>query len=227
VLRAFDEDKRTLGPRDAKKALASRLKDDLLGFVSLVVDNNYLGRFNRHSGTRVGHTSDLLSRMNEVEKLLFAKIITTKKNVGFHRDIYTKILLHDNMKSLCLLLESNLKRRLKGGTSLGQVVARAFNGEPWIANYVSERRRREQGLSGYQNISDFNRKVQRIRNYRPFASASDNFHLQNFLTATLVRNLTAHVLEGPITTLRGLREYDSAFARIAWSLLYSLNYVVH
>jgi hypothetical protein len=224
VLKAFDEDKLKLGEIAAKKELAYKLKDDLLDFTARIVDNNYLKEFVTTSGLGVNHILDLLTNMEEPEKLFFAKLVNSRQLVDFHEDAYTKAVLFDNLKNLCLILESNLRRRKGVKGLLPRLVVSAFSKEPWITYFDSERKKRTAGLTGYSDVRDFNWKVRAIEAYSPIGTESEDFHLKNFLATTLIRNFTAHNLDESIEVLNGPQEYENAFSRVLWSLIYALQY---
>lgn len=226
VLKAFEEDKLKLGEIAAKKELAYRLKDNLLDFTSRIVDNNYLKEFTTSSGLAVNHILDLLANMEETEKLFFAKIVNSRELVDFHDDAYTKVVLFDNLKNLCLILESNLRRRKRVNGLLPQLVVSVFSKERWAGFFDSERKKSSAGLTGYSDVRDFNSKVKTIETYSPIGTESEDFHLKNFLTATLIRNFTAHNLDESIEVLKGPQEYGNAFSRVLWSLIYALQYAI-
>jgi len=228
VLRAYEEDERKLGRDAAKKELAFRLKEGFLEFTSHVVDSNYLAKFKAEAGalaSGIGTTWDLMANMDDPEKLLFAKIMTSKKLVSFHDDIYTKVVLFDNLKNTCLILESNLRGRSKIKDGLSNIISTVFRQEPWRSRFETERNRGERGLLSYVDLSDFESKVKQIELISQIGPPYD-FVLRNFLMATLVRNFTAHYIEEKINILNDPIRYESVFERVLFALLYALSYNV-
>ncbi len=225
VLKAYEEDKLKIGEAKAKLELAYRVKEGILDFTSQVIDNNYLKDFMNFS--RLGaniRTYDLLGNMEEAEKLFFAKIVNSKKLVTFHDNIYTKVLMFDNIKNLCLIIESNLRRRKGTRGLLPDLVGQVFASESWEPYFETDKRRGSSAFINYSSVSDFDSKVDRIEKYSPSGASADDFHLKNFLTATLIRNFTAHYLDEKITLLSNQTKYDKTFARVLWALLYALYF---
>jgi len=226
VLKAYEEDERKLGKDAAKKELAFRLKEGFLEFTSRVMDSNYLAKYKTEAGalaSGIGLTWDLMVNMDDPEKLLFAKIMTSKKLVSFHDDIYTKVVLFDNLKNMCLILESNLRRRSKMKDGLSNIISIVFKQEPWRSRFEAERNLGERGLISYVNSSDFEGKVDQIELVTQIGAPYD-FVLRNLLMATLLRNFTAHYIEEKIRILNDPVKYESVFERVVFALLYALSY---
>jgi len=215
ILRAYEEDILKFGEEKAKEKLASKLKEGFLEFISKVIDNNYLKEFNTTSKLNIKTSYDLIANMNEVEKLFLAKIITSKKLVTFHDDAYTKVIMFDNLRNLCLMLEWNLKRRSNRKDSLSLLIPKVFSFEKWAPYFKSIK------LKTYSSISEFESKLDQIEKTNPLSNTADNFILQNFFTTTLVRNFTAHYLDEKITLLSDPQKYDRTFAREIYALLYT------
>ena len=220
ILKAYEEDTKTYGSKKAESQLAYRVKEGLIDFVSRVIDNNYLKEFNNQSGFNIKNTMSLMQNMNEAEKLFFAKIVNSKKLVTFHDDIYTRVTMLDNLKNLCLILESNLKRRSgRRGRKhmLFRLVTDIFAKEKWQKYFVGNR-----DLTGYKDIKDFQDKLEKIENLKASGKTEIDFITNCFLTATLVRNFTAHYMHEKLDILEDSKKYDRIFAREIFSILYSL-----
>lgn len=224
ILRAYEEDVETFGQTNAEKMLASRVAEGLYKFVSKVVDNNYLTEFNRYSGLNIKNTITLMQNMNEAEKLFFAKIINSKKLVTFHDDIYTRVTTFDNLKNLCLLLESNLRRRSKGTDLLPGLIINIFQKEPWEKYY--ETNKALKNFDRTSAVADFEQKLEKIAKLKAAGKPDIDFVVSNFLTTVLVRNFTAHYLNEKLKILSDPKKYDEVFAREIFAVLYSLHYPV-
>jgi len=220
ILKAYEEDIKSLGSAKAEKQLAYRVKEGLFDFVSRVIDNNYLREFNNQSGLKVKETISLMQNMDEAEKLFFAKTVNSKKLVAFHDDIYTRVTMFDNLKNLGLLLESNLKRRSHRTEQLPGLITNIFK-ESWKKDYEASK-----ALTSYSSVADFESKLETIEKLKPSGKPIDDFVTSNFLTITLVRNFTAHYLNEKLNILSDSKKYDRVFAREIFSILYSLVYAV-
>jgi tetratricopeptide (TPR) repeat protein len=221
VLRAYEEDIETFGIKEAERLLAYRVKEGLFDFTSRVIDNNYLKDFNEASGLKVQSTSSLMQNMDEAEKLFFAKIVNSKKLVAFHDDIYTRVTMFDNLKNLCLILESNLKRRSRRSDMLPGLIVNIFSKEEWKGHFEANK-----ALTSYRDLSDFQNKIEQIEKLQFTGKIAVDFMVSNFLTTALVRNFTAHYLNEKLDILRDPSKYDRIFAREIFSILYSLSYTV-
>lgn len=222
ILKAYEEDVKSLGIAEAEKQLAHRVKEGLFEFVSRVIDNNYLKEFNDNSGLKVKDTISLMQNMDEAEKLFFAKTVNSKKLVTFHDDIYTRVTMFDNLKNLGLLLESNLKRRSHKTDQLPGLITNIFK-ESWKKDYEAAYSKH---LTSYSSVADFESKLETIGKLKLSGKSVDDFVTNGFLTTTLVRNLTAHYLIEKLNILSDSKKYDRVFAIEIFSILYTLNYSV-
>lgn len=224
ILRAYEEDIDTYGETEAEKMLASRVVEGIFAFISKVVDNNYLGEFNRQSGLNVKNAMTLIRNMNEAEKLFFVKTINSKKLVTFHDDIYTRVTMFDNLKNLCLLLESNLRRRSKRTNLLPGLITNIFQKEPWEKYY--EANKTLKNFDRTSAVADFEQKLEKIEKLKAASKTDIDFTVANFLTISLVRNFTAHYLNEKLNVLSDPKKYDRVFAREIFAILYSLYYKI-
>jgi len=129
--------------------------------------------------------------------------------------------MFDNLKNLCLVLESNLRRRGRTKVMLAELVVKVFSTEGWKTHFDTQQAK---ALVRYSSVGDFDSKLDQIEGFTPTGNGVDDFHLRNFLTTTLVRNFTAHYLDENIALLSHDAKYERTFARILWSLLYTLQY---
>ena len=127
----------------------------------------------------------------------------------------------DNLKNLCLVLESNLKRR-SGLTGrkyvLSRLITDIFAKEKWQKHFVDNK-----DLTSYNGIKDFQVKLEKIENLKASGKSKIDFITNAFLTATLVRNFTAHYVHEGLDILKDSKKYDSVFAREIFAILYSLH----
>lgn len=224
ILKAYEEDIDTFGETEAEKMLASKVMGGLFNFISKVVDNNYLGEFNSQSGFNVKKTITLMQNMNAADKLFFAKTINSKKVVTFHDDIYTKVTMFNNLKNLCLLLESNLRRRSKRTDLLPGLIIGIFQKEPWEKYY--EANKSLKNFDRTNAVADFEQKLEKIEKLKATGKPDIDFTVANFLTISLVRNFTAHYLNEKLNVLSDPKKYDRVFAREIFAILYSLYYKI-
>jgi len=217
ILRAYEEDIRTHGKAKAQEMLAFKLKEGLSNFISKAVDNNYLPEFNRMHSPTAKSTSDLMKNMEEAEELLFLKTINSTKSLGFHDDIYTKVVLLDNIKNLAMLIEYNIRRRSKRKVHLSEA-DEVFPTSKWAGHFRAYRT-----LTSYKNIPDFEGNMDGIKKLTPSGDPATNFFLRNFLTAALIRNFVAHYLDENLQILSSEVNYNEAFNRVVHALLYTLS----
>lgn len=218
ILKAYMEDVTTHGKIKAEEMLAYKLKDGLSDFISKVIDNNWLGQFNKGSQLSVGSTFDLMKNMEEAEKLLFVKTINAAKSLEFHLDVYTQVVLFDNLKNLAMLLEYNIRRRSKKKLYLTEV-DQIFPSASWTNHFKLHKRT----LTHYINVKDFESKIKTITTLSPSTNASDNFLLRAFLTTALIRNFAAHYLDENIEILSDEKKYNHVFSQVVFALLYTLS----
>jgi hypothetical protein len=221
ILRAYDEDVATYGKTEADGSLANQVKEGLISFISKVVDGNYLKWFNDNSGLTIKNTFSLLTNMDETEKLYFAKIVTSKKLLTFHDDVYTRNAMLDNLRDLALLLESNLKRRSGENRYLPESIAAIFS-EEWKNHFVANDALKN--FDGTRAVQSFQDNVNAIRILRSSGRPEVDFLTNSFLTTALVRNFAAHFVVDNLNILKNHTEYDDIFGKEIAATLYSLNY---
>ncbi len=220
ILKAYDEDVSTFGETEANKSLANQVKEGLFSFISSVVDGNYLKWFNDNSGLGLKDTFSLMSNMTETEKLFFTKSVNSKKLMTFHNDIYTRIVMLDNLRNLALLLESNLKRRSGRNEYLPELITDLFK-ENWQTQFVANKE-----LKNYNGIKGFQENLKKIEVLTTAGKPNEDFLTTSFLTIALIRNFTAHFVVDELDILKNQKEYDNIFAKEIAAILYSLNYNV-
>lgn len=96
-----------------------------------------------------------------LKNFFFTKIVNSRKLISFHDDIYTKVAMLDNLKNLCLLLESNLKRRSGKTNMLSGLIRTLFDGEEWNKHFKAN-----SDLTQYDSVSNFLAKLVRIENFK-------------------------------------------------------------
>ncbi len=214
----YEEDTKTSG-MEAEKQLAYKVKEGLFDFTSRIVDNNFLKEFNAQSGFGVKDTMSLLQNMDEVEKLFFAKVINSKMLITFHDDIYTRTMMLDNLRNLCLILESNLKRRSGRTDMLFALISGIFKKEEWKKLFIAN-----SCLTQYKTLKEFQDKLRKIEKTQFSKKPEVDFTARNFLTTALIRNFAAHYLSERLDILENSKTYDGIFAKEIFSILYSLAY---
>lgn len=218
ILKAFEEDIKTAGKTTAEQQLASKVKEGLFEFSGRIIDGNYLKEFTTQSGMAVKDTITLMQNMDETEKLFFAKIINSSKLIQFHDDIYTRVAMFDNLGNLALLLESNLKRRSTFPQRLNGLITRIFKGTSWQKIYESKIGE----LTSYDNLGDFESKLENILTGSFSANSQGNFIIRNFLATSLIRNFTTHYINEKLGFLSDPKKYNDVFKAEVFSILYCL-----
>lgn len=217
ILKAFDEDIKTFGKAVAEKQLASKVKMGLFKFLGENLDKNYLVDFNKETGLSADATT-LLQNMDETEKLFFAKVINSNELVQFHDDIYTRVVMLDNLANLPLLIEANLKRRSGSEQTLNPLLTQLFKGESWKKVYETN-----MPLTSYDSVTAFETNLEAILQTEFSTNQQDNFISRSFLATTLMRNFTAHYLNEKLSILSDQKKYGRVFGAGVYSILYCLN----
>jgi tetratricopeptide (TPR) repeat protein len=221
ILRAFEEDVRTVGQTAAQQQLASKVKEGISEFSCKIIDGNYLKEFVNKSGIAVKNTICLMQNMDETEKLFFAKIINSSKLITFHDDIYTRVVMFDNIRNLALLLESNLKRRSRTTLMLSGLISAIFSGTSWQKTY-----QHHACLASYEGVGDFENNLKTIATNVFSKKPEEDFIIRNLLTTQLIRNFTAHYLNEKLSFLSNSVEYFNVFKAEVFSILYCLDFKV-
>jgi tetratricopeptide (TPR) repeat protein len=218
VLRSLEADKRKYGDAPAEAMLANKLRVGLLARVSSTIHSSYMSGLKSNGGVSPSVTAgDLISKLSQPEGLLLCRVILSDERNTLHDNEYARLLLLENLKNLCLLTESYLSR-IKGlSGTMTTVVSKVFEKQSWLPRYISSL-----DLTWYNSASDFSDKLSSIESLAATHVSEDDFHLKNFLYATLIRNFVAHRLDEQIPIVSNRTEYELARRRIFWALLYSL-----
>ena len=229
VLAAYEEDKITYGESEAKKFFAYNFNKDFVENLSEIVDKNFFNEMKTilTSNTNLAAKSlkDLITNLDENEKLFFAKTVNSKITSRFSKDLYTRVVLWDNLRNLCLLSEIYLKRRNRAANMLGGLIPLAFQGESWLNTYLSHRGSRDgNDYTYYNSTADFKRKLQDLLTSGSFAPNTEmDFLARVFLLSVLVRNFTAHNFDEYEQLLTDERLYENVFKHVMFSVLYTLG----
>jgi len=104
---------------------------------------------------------------------------------------------------------------------LSRLITDIFAKEKWQKYFVDNK-----DLTSYNDTKDFQAKLEKIKNLKASGKSEIDFITNAFLTATLVRNFTAHYMHEELDILKDSKKYDSVFAREIFALLYSLYYQI-
>jgi len=229
ILDAYEEDKVTYGSEDAKRYFAYNFNKDFLSRISRKIEAIYFSQMKSKLVSNTGLASksleNLVSTFDEGESLFFAKTMNSKMVNKFRNDFYTRVLLWDNLRNLCLLLEIYLKRKLSSNNMLGSLVPSAFNSDVWMRIYISHRGSRDANdYTYYSSPLDFSRKINQLLTDNFFSSNDeDDFLARVFLLSVLVRNFTAHNFDEYEKLLTTENLYEDVFKHAVYALLYALH----
>lgn len=232
ILAAYEEDKITYGEENAKKYFAFHFNKDFVENLSEFVDRNFFNEMKKTlaSDKNLAGKSlkDLVVKFDESEKLFFAKTINSKLINKFSENLYTRVILWDNLRNLCLLLEIYLKRRKSSTRMLGGLVPLAFQNENWLKIYQNHNTGTKDAndYTHYRSPTDFSQKVQNLLSGGLFIkNAETDFLARVFLLSVLVRNFTAHNFDEYEQLLADENLYEGVFKYVLFSLLYTLHFL--
>ena len=229
VLAAYEEDKRTYGESEAEKFFAYNFNKDFVENISGIVDKNFFNEMKTilASNTNLAAKSlkDLITNLDENEKLFFAKTVNSKITLKFSKDLYTRVVLWDNLRNLCLLLEIYLKRRNKATNMLGGLITLTFQGENWLNTYISHRGSKDNNdYTYYASAANLKQKLQDLLTSGFFDPNTEmDFLARVFLLSVLVRNFTAHNFDEYEQLLTDKSLYENVFKHVMFSVLYTLG----
>ena len=229
VLDAFEEDVRQVGERQARFLLAHRLKEGLLVFISSYLDEHFLKTLKQNVGDKdlQGYSSlDLLKILDEPEKFFVCKIVNTKAIARFRTDMYTRVVLFDNLRNVCLLTELVLK---KNGTkvTLGGLVPEIFSKltEKWVDVFKNNVKltRFDDPQSQLPPIKQFEVNINKVMANAFHPDTGLNHLARIFLGTVLLRNYTSHFFDEYLPLLQDRKKYEKCFEVSMHALLYSLK----
>jgi len=229
ILAAYQEDKNTYGEENAKKFFAHKFNQDFLVRISEDVDQKYLNKIRKVLISRADlaskSTKDLVEKLDEGEKLFFAKIMNSKVVNKFSENLYTRVVLFNNLRDLCLLLEVFLRRHNRLTNTLGGLIPQVFSKEKWIRVFNNKRGSRDANdYTWYSSVSEFSQKVQDLLTKTFHEDDSEiDFLTKIFLLSVLVRNFTAHNFDEYEGLLVDEHTYENAFSGVMCALLYALG----
>jgi len=229
ILDAFEEDVRRVGEQKARSLLANKLKEGLLIFVSSYLDENYLKTLKQNVTNSVLQSQssfDLLKVLDEPEKFFICKIVNTKTIARFRTDIYTRVVLFDNLRNVCLLSELVLKKKGKR-TTLGGLVPEIFMEfkEKWIDTFRRNIKltRFDDRESALPPIKQFEANLSTIMANAFDPNPESDYITRVFLGTVLLRNYTSHFFDEYLPLLQDRKIYERCFEMSTHALLYSLK----
>jgi len=232
VLAAYEEDKITYGKENAEKYFAYKFEKDFVENLSESVDKDFFAEMKAiltsHGDLADKSLRDLVVKFDESEKLFFAKTINSKMINKFSRNLYTRVVLWDNLRNLCLLLEIYLKRRMRSTSMLGGLVHLVFQNENWQNIYQSHNTGTKDAndYTHYCSPLDFSHKIQNLLGSGLFTgNVETDFLARVFLLSVLVRNFTAHNFDEYEKLLVDENLYEGVFKYVLFSLLYTLYFL--
>lgn len=232
VLAAYKEDKTTYGEENAKKHFAFNFNKDFVENLSELVDKAFFDEIKTiltsHQDLAGKSLKDLVTKFDESEKLFFAKTINSKMINKFSKNLYTRVILWDNLRNLCLLLEIYLKRRTGLTRMLGGLIPLTFQNENWLNIYQNHNTGTKDAndYGHYASIKDFSQKVQKLLSGGLFTQTLEaDFLARVFLLSVLVRNFTAHNFDEYEQLLANENLYEGVFKYVMFSVLYTLYFL--
>lgn len=229
ILAAYEEDKITYGKAEAEKFFAYNFNKDFVENLSEIVEKNFFNEMKTilasNANLAAKSLKDFITNLDENERLFFAKTMTSKITSKFSKDLYTRVILWDNLRNLCLLSEIYLKRRNRSTNMLGGQIPLTFQGESWLNIYRSHRGSRNgNDYTYYDSPADFKRKLQDLLTSGFFDSNMEtDFLARVFLLSVLVRNFTAHNFDEYEQLLTDKSLYENVFKHVMFSVLYTLG----
>lgn len=233
ILKALIEDEKIHGKLKASNMHAAKVRESFNIFTVSIVDKNFmtiLEKFIKLDASKKTATKDLLSILpTDADQFLLTKSINIFHNISFESDTYSKVLMFDNLKTICLILENSLRIKGKGDT-LKPLIYNVFKNDQWLkyfkenANLTNFRDPTKKGA-----LKKFEAQLMKIEN-KNFTnipanlSSEEKFLIYAFLKSTLLRNLTAHLFDLNASILQNISDYQNAFEIVMLSLLYSLHF---
>lgn len=223
ILEAYEHDVKRLGPNDAKNLFASRFKKDLNALVGSELDARFFADLRKSTSLRARSSIDLIQGLTETEFLLFARIILSDAHIKFRKDTYTSVILYDNLRNLCLLLEVFLKRRTRMDESIGSLLNLVFDKEGWLRLYnMHKRKTRFEATTVSEAVGKFDANLKFLEGTLG-GSLEEEFLARVFLTTVLVRHFTSHYFDAYPDLIKNQVLYKRILKRAAFSVLYSLD----
>ena len=223
ILQAYEQDIRSFGSDDAKHKLASRFKQDLYGLVANELDAGFFVEIRKSLSLHAQSSMDLIQRLTENEFLFLARIVLSNAHVKFRKDMYTTVILYDNLRNLCLLLEVFLKRKTEKDASIGSLLNTAFDQESWLGFYNMHKEETHfEAATVNEAVQKFDgnlKALERSLGGRP----EEEFLARVFLTTVLVRHFTSHYFDAHPDLVKDQVLYRRMFQRAISGILYSLD----
>lgn len=233
ILNSLSEDIEQYGELKASNMNAAKVRESFNIFTVSIIDLNFMSIFKLFMKMDVNKkttTKEILNVLpSDADRFLLTKSINIFQNsVLFGSDIYSKVLMFDSLKSICLILENSL--RIKGnGETLIPLIYSVFKNEKWLSEFKINK-----NLTSFRDptkkgaLTKFEIRLQNIENKKnnilSNLSKEDNFVLNAFLKSTLLRNYTAHLFDLNASIVQSTFNYINAFEIVMLSLLYSLHF---
>lgn len=233
ILNALTEDEKTHGKLKASSMRASKVRESFNIFTVSIIEKNFMPIFNKFvklDTNKKTNTKDLLSILpTDADRFLLTKSINIFHNSSFGSDTYSKVLMFDNLKTVCLILENSLRIKGKGNTLI-PLILNVFKNEQWLKYFEKNTQlTRFQDPTKKGALQKFEAQLMKIEN-KNFANIPTNlsneekFLIYAFLKSALLRNLTAHLFDLNASILQKISKYQNAFEIVMLSLLYSLHF---
>jgi len=223
ILEAYEHDIKRVGANDAKKLFASRFKTDLNALVGSELNSRFITELRKSTSLRARSSTDLIQALTESEFLFFARIILCNVHIKFRKDPYTSVILYDNLRNLCLLLEVLLKRKTSRDESIGPLLNFVFDKEGWLRLYNTHKQKtRFEATTVKDAVGKFDANLEFLES-KLGSSGKEEFLARVFLTTVLVRHFTSHYFDAYPDLIKNQVLYEKIFKRAVFSVLYSLD----
>lgn len=226
ILASYEEDIRRIGGEEASKKLASQFNQHLYGLTANVINVDYLNGLRKTCVNMTTTSFAMLQKLSESEFLLLSKIVLSKRNVEFRGDMFTRVILFDNLRNLCWLLEAFLRRKTGSEQGLKYIFNSVFSGDSWLTVYNKYEADRTHftAASVKEAVNRFELNLKFIQGTLS-SNAQEDLTARAFLSTVLVRHFTSHYFDAYEELGKDEALYLQTFDRGMFAVLYTLNAV--
>ena len=212
ILDAIQEDIKKAGSNKSKSLYASKFNKEIMSNLEAIIDNDYLPSIKSYVNSIGNKSNAFLNKLNESEKMFFYKILISPDYIEFKEDIYTKNLLFNRLRELCLLFEHILRKYPSSHGMLGDLITNAFRSETWFGLYNSNRK-------SFTTIPEFHT---RLNSYVSALINNEDIFISTIISQThLLRNYMAHYYDQYPALLSNKLLYENCMQRLVYGVIYA------
>lgn len=213
ILDSIKEDIKKVGVDKSKSLYASKFNKEIMFNLGKIIDADYMPIIKTCINTFPNDSNNYLHKINESEKMFFYKILILPDYIEFSENIYTKNLLFNRLRELCLMFEHVLRKYPHSHGNLGDLISNAFSSKPWFRLYNSNSKK-------FDTIPEFQNK---LNSYINAVINNENLFISTIISQThLLRNYMSHYYDQYPTLLSNKSLYENCAHRIIYGILYSL-----